>query len=118
MDLQLSGAPGRGDPGVPPGHRGGPRFRQSVQRYRLLSDAAGEARRSCALARAGKGGPALRAAAVSVHEPGADPGEAGAVVGCAPRARGSRPAGSERRRAPTRAALVTGPAKLTMTSAR
>src|SRR2546430_12275713 len=113
LDPELPGAPRGGDARVSEGDRGGPRLGQPLQRHRLLSDAAGQARGGDPVAREGQARPALGAAAVSLHEPRADLSAAGALVGGAARVRGRGASGARRRRAPEDPPLVACPAQLT-----
>src|SRR5947207_236990 len=64
LDVFVPGAPRRGDTGVLPGDRAGPRLRQPLQRHRRVPDAAGQARRGDPVARESQARAALRAAPV------------------------------------------------------
>src|SRR5437879_7944181 len=81
--------------------------------FRSLPDAAGQVRGGDPVAREGEARPALRAAAVPLHEPRADPSSAGALVGGAARVRGRRAPGARRCRAEEDPPLATRPAQLT-----
>src|SRR5439155_725921 len=71
MDAQLHGDAGRGDRGLSPRHRGGPRLRQSVQRHRGLPDREGPARRRDRMAGESDSRQAVREPRVPAFESGA-----------------------------------------------
>src|SRR5712692_5377055 len=113
LGVQLSGpARGRHRP-VQDRDRGRSRLREPLQRHRRLPDRAGPGGGSAPLARAREAGAPLRAAALSVLQPGPHPHQAARDPGGDSRARGCPRAGAAVRDGPTGAAPAPRPAQLT-----
>src|SRR5882724_1494993 len=113
LGVQSPGTARRRDRSVQDRDLGGPRLREHLQRYRRLPDRARARGGSGDLARAGEEGEPLRAAPLSVLQPGAHPHQASRDPRRDPRARGRAGDRAALRHRPKGAAPAPRPAQWT-----